>query len=211
MRRLRVLGLKRQRSGWICKCVKMKLQDTGDWFKSQNKESPMITHLGELEKYNSITEIGNEEESYSGGMIKFGYFELWMITIHKEVYTGGLGQNAEREQERRFGGSNKSMDRDDLESPERRLEGWNCHVAVLIVGEHGWKTNHGGKSSQVGRAAHGSESRERMLRGVGDSCAQGWRAERWPKTGKDSSRPLSGIMEQRLFKSEPPVERCHPL
>lgn len=36
----------------------------------------MITHLGELEKSNSITEIGNEEESYFGGMTKFGYFEL---------------------------------------------------------------------------------------------------------------------------------------
>lgn len=153
MRCLRVLGLKRQRSGWICKCVKMKLQDTGDWFKSQNKESPMITHLGELEKYNSITEIGNEEESYSGGMIKFGYFELWMITIHKEVYTGGLGQNAEREQERRFGGSNKSMDRDDLESPERRLAGWNCHVAVLVVGEHGLENKPWRKEQSSGKSS----------------------------------------------------------
>lgn len=36
----------------------------------------MITYLGEFGKYNNITEIENEEESYFGGMIKFGYFEL---------------------------------------------------------------------------------------------------------------------------------------
>lgn len=50
-----------------------------------------------------------------------------MIIIHKEVYTRGLGQNAESEQERRFGGPNKSMDRDDLGAQrEDRGLGLSC-------------------------------------------------------------------------------------
>lgn len=48
---------------------------------------------------------------------------------------------------RRCRGPNRSIDRDDLESHERRLEGWDCRVAVLIVGEHGLENISSGKCS----------------------------------------------------------------
>lgn len=76
-----------------------------------------------------------------------------MIIIHKEVYTRGLGQNAESEQERRFGGLNKRMDRDDLESPGRRLEGWDCHVAVLVIREHGLENKPWRKEQSSGKSS----------------------------------------------------------
>lgn len=48
---------------------------------------------------------------------------------------------------KRFRCPNKSIDRADLESQERRLEGWDCHVAVLIVGEYGIENKSSGKCS----------------------------------------------------------------
>ena len=48
---------------------------------------------------------------------------------------------------RRFRGPNRSIDRDNLESQERRLEGWDCHVVVLIVREHGLENKSSGKCS----------------------------------------------------------------
>lgn len=76
-----------------------------------------------------------------------------MIIIHKEVYTEGLGQNAEGDWERRFGGPNKSIDRDDLESQERRLKGWDCQVAVAIFGEHGLENNPWRKEQSSGKCS----------------------------------------------------------
>lgn len=48
---------------------------------------------------------------------------------------------------RRFRGPNRSIDRDDLESHKRSLEGWDCSAAVLIVREHGLENISSGKCS----------------------------------------------------------------